>query len=242
MRQYFLFRIDAAGWCLKQDMIEPKNESPWNPAEISDFYSAIEANQYFGLHPGDVIFFDQPVRDWARDQKGEREEVSAIPQDRFDFHGGTLWLEIVLNGKEIARDCWLGGVFFLRSKLAAGMIFSMLEEHMTDNPTTIREKFIWLCLIEKQFNQNHNFSWFDFLLILLANIWYAIVILNPFPQQDQIFHCQLLYSSTPQKTSMAMENHRLYRRCNFKWCFFVPLSCYMLVFWGCSTSSWSSSQ
>ena len=25
----FFFRGDAAGWCLKQGMIEPKNESPW---------------------------------------------------------------------------------------------------------------------------------------------------------------------------------------------------------------------
>ena len=46
---------------MKQDMIEQKMNHPENPAEISDFYSTIEANQYFGLHPGDVIFFDQPV-------------------------------------------------------------------------------------------------------------------------------------------------------------------------------------
>ena len=146
------------------------NESPWNPAEISmDFYSAIEANQYFGLHPGDVIFFDQPVRDLkkgtgrgtAGGTKKRRSRISAIPQDRFDFHHGTLRLEIIIYPGKILMTwrCFM---------VAAGMTFLILEERMTWTAretlsTTKGEKFILFL--------DHNYSLFDFLLILPANIW-----------------------------------------------------------------------
>jgi len=158
MRQYFLFEglIDAAGCSLKQGMIEPKNESPWNPAEISDFYSTIEANQYFGLHPGDVIFFDQPVSWPWGDWKGERHGGTKNGVDFFSDSTREIrfsqWKSATWNDYLSRKDIDNLEVFFVvMSKWAAGILLLMLEEHMTWTASgkrrhhPQREKFILLC-------------------------------------------------------------------------------------------------
>ena len=95
-------------------------QSPWNPAEISDFYSVIEANQYFGLHPGDVIFFDQPVSwpwgDWKGNGRAVPPVISCRASSRYrvecrQSRCRLLWrLRMVMPahdfGDKYVHKCW----------------------------------------------------------------------------------------------------------------------------------------